>query len=452
MNKTNKSINRTLSLIIVVLVIVLSFGISFGAIKLTSSSNTSKALENNLKVAETAVSDFQMNSSRNAYFSSNELFSKADLIASMYTDQTSDETLETFAKDLSLNSIIITDDKGQIVSSFPSEQKGSNIKDNPETAMFMKVIKGVMFKGQSEPTMIDETTASIYSSVKRIDSQGCVIINSNVNNYDAITGGSISNDCKDNTIIAKGDEIVSSSFDKLDKTTLKDLGITEENLKNGNFCLSVNNTNYNFTSKTVGEYNVICGVESPSDMFLILVILVVDLILLIIAVAFILINNKLVSFAKQFFDIKFWKFILVGILNTLIGNGLMFVFFNFTPLHDFNLGFINGYWISSAVGYIIGSVVSYFLNKHFTFQNKEKGFKPAMKFAINIAICYLLAYGIAQPLVTMLLSGQSNDIQTNIAMLTGMCLFVVFNYIGQRFFAFKEKSTDETTDSKKPKK
>lgn len=145
------------------------------------------------------------------------------------------------------------------------------------------------------------------------------------------------------------------------------------------------------------------------------------------------------DFIKQFFDIKFWKFILVGIFNTLIGNGLMFVLYNFTPLKDTDLGFIDGYWISSALGYIIGSVVSYFLNKHFTFKNNEKGIKPALKFAINIAVCYLLAYGLAQPLVEWILSSQSETIKTNLAMLTGMCLFVAFNYIGQRFFAFKEK-------------
>lgn len=145
------------------------------------------------------------------------------------------------------------------------------------------------------------------------------------------------------------------------------------------------------------------------------------------------------DFIKQFFDIKFWKFILVGIFNTLIGNGLMFVLYNFTPLKETDLGFINGYWISSALGYIIGSVVSYFLNKHFTFKNNEKGIKPALKFAINIAVCYFLAYGLAQPLVEWILSSQSETIKTNLAMLTGMCLFVAFNYIGQRFFAFKEK-------------
>ena len=146
------------------------------------------------------------------------------------------------------------------------------------------------------------------------------------------------------------------------------------------------------------------------------------------------------EFIKQFFDIKFWKFILVGILNTVVGNGLMFIFYNFTPIKDHDSVFSGGgYWVSSALGYIIGSIVSYILNKHFTFQNKEKGIKPILKFSLNIAVCYFLAYGLAKPFTLWILSGQSKTIQSNIAMLVGMCLFVAFNYIGQRFFAFKEK-------------
>jgi putative flippase GtrA len=153
-------------------------------------------------------------------------------------------------------------------------------------------------------------------------------------------------------------------------------------------------------------------------------------------------SSKLGNFLKQFFDIKFWKFILVGVLNTVVGNGLMFLFYNFTPIKDIEWGVVDGYWVSSALGYIIGSIVSYFLNKHFTFKNKEKGIKPALKFALNIAVCYFLAYGLAQPLVEWVLSSQSEAVKTNLAMLAGMCLFVAFNYIGQRFFAFKEKSDD----------
>ncbi len=92
------------------------------------------------------------------------------------------------------------------------------------------------------------------------------------------------------------------------------------------------------------------------------------------------------------------KFILVGIVNTLVGTGVMFLMYNL--LHA-------SYWISSASNYIIGSIVSYVLNKYFTFQNNEKSFAMIIKFVINISICYLAAYGVAKPLVRMVLSGAS---------------------------------------------
>jgi hypothetical protein len=53
-------------------------------------------------------------------------------------------------------------------------------------------------------------------------------------------------------------------------------------------------------------------------------------------------------------------------------------------------------------------------------------------------MCYLLAYGIAKPSMMWILEGYDRVIQENISIGLGMCLFVVFNYLGQRFFAFKK--------------
>ncbi len=124
------------------------------------------------------------------------------------------------------------------------------------------------------------------------------------------------------------------------------------------------------------------------------------------------------------------KFVLVGVVNTLFGTAVMFGCYNL--LHW-------NYWVSSAANYILGSILSYFLNKHFTFKNTEKGFRPILRFTVNILVCYLVAYGIAKPAVNALLLSSSVNVRENIAMMVGMCLFVGLNYIGQRFFAFKKK-------------
>ncbi len=132
---------------------------------------------------------------------------------------------------------------------------------------------------------------------------------------------------------------------------------------------------------------------------------------------------------KKFLDITFLKFVLVGVINTLVGTAVMFLCYNAVHLD---------YWFSSAMNYVVGSIVSYFLNKYFTFQNKERSWKIVAKFIVNITICYLVAYGVAKPLVARVLSGQTVNIQENGAMLVGMVLFVILNYLGQRFFTFKK--------------
>lgn len=133
---------------------------------------------------------------------------------------------------------------------------------------------------------------------------------------------------------------------------------------------------------------------------------------------------------QKLFDRTFWKFILVGIVNTLFGTAVMFSFYNL--LHC-------SYWVSSAANYIFGSILSYFLNKHFTFQNKSRSMKTVLKFVLNISVCYLAAYGLAKPAAAWVLSGASVSVQENGAMLVGMGLFVLLNYFGQRFFAFKKE-------------
>lgn len=94
--------------------------------------------------------------------------------------------------------------------------------------------------------------------------------------------------------------------------------------------------------------------------------------------------------------------------------------------------------MSSAANYIIGSIVSYFLNKYFTFQNREKSFKQIILFVINISLCYLIAYGVAKPMVAFILNQYNEKIQGNISMLVGMGLFVILNYFGQRLVVFRQ--------------
>ena len=132
----------------------------------------------------------------------------------------------------------------------------------------------------------------------------------------------------------------------------------------------------------------------------------------------------------KLFKNSFVRFLIVGVGNTLLSMVLMFL-----------LEFM-GYWPSTAIAYVAGAVLSFFLNRSFTFKSNAAFWPSVIRFAVNVVVCYLIAYSIAQPLVTWVLSRTTLSLlwQERIAKLFGMGLYTVINYFGQRFFAFRNKS------------
>jgi putative flippase GtrA len=58
------------------------------------------------------------------------------------------------------------------------------------------------------------------------------------------------------------------------------------------------------------------------------------------------------------FDHIFLRFIVVGVINTIVGGALIFLLYNIVEI---------GYWLSSMVSYVLISILSFILNKYFTF-------------------------------------------------------------------------------------
>ena len=130
---------------------------------------------------------------------------------------------------------------------------------------------------------------------------------------------------------------------------------------------------------------------------------------------------------NKIFDKSFILFLIVGGINTLVSAVLMFLLEK------------TGYWVSTVVAYAVGAAISFFLNKKFTFKSEGNTGKSAAKFIINVAVCYIIAYSVAQPLATLILSATSLSSLwiERIAKLFGMGLYTLINYFGQKFFAFK---------------
>ena len=132
---------------------------------------------------------------------------------------------------------------------------------------------------------------------------------------------------------------------------------------------------------------------------------------------------------KKLFDASMWKFLLVGVANTLLSAVIMFLLEGL------------GYWPSTAIAYVAGSVMSFVLNRRFTFRSDAPLWPSALRFAVNVVVCYLIAYSVAQPVAEWVLGwlGLPAIWVERLAKLGGMVLFTCLNYFGQRFFAFRKK-------------
>ena len=132
---------------------------------------------------------------------------------------------------------------------------------------------------------------------------------------------------------------------------------------------------------------------------------------------------------KKLFDVSMLKFLLVGVGNTLLSTVLMFALEGL------------GYWPSTAIAYVAGAVMSFFLNKRFTFHSDEVLWKAAVKFAVNVAVCYVVGYGLARLVMGAL--SPLNPLPAiwweRLSKLVGMGLYTVLNSFGQRFFAFRRR-------------
>lgn len=132
----------------------------------------------------------------------------------------------------------------------------------------------------------------------------------------------------------------------------------------------------------------------------------------------------------KLFDETTIKFIIVGVINTIFGYAIAFVLLN---VFDF------GFWVSTVANYFCGSVLSYFLNKHYTFRYKGGNWRVVARYALEVAVCYIISHGVAKPLCELALASLDDTLRDNIAMIVGLVFYAGTNYFGQKFYVFKAK-------------
>ncbi|WP_186578988.1 GtrA family protein [Aquibacillus kalidii] len=125
----------------------------------------------------------------------------------------------------------------------------------------------------------------------------------------------------------------------------------------------------------------------------------------------------------------FSRFIVVGIINTIIGISTMYLLYH--------LGI--SYWIATCTGNVVGAIVSYFLNRSFTFQSTKPINQTIALFLVVIATCYIIAYTISYHVTiqfVQIIELTASIPAEDIAILFGAVLYTILNYFGQKQLVF----------------
>ena len=136
------------------------------------------------------------------------------------------------------------------------------------------------------------------------------------------------------------------------------------------------------------------------------------------------------SFIKKFFDKSLVLFLIIGACNTVLSLALQFALFNWA---HFGIGVPRPQPLPCAAS-------AAFISIKVFFSDTEKSVDHALLLALVIAVCYVLAYYVAQPLTGWLLRSWLEleaRISDQIAMLVGQVIFTLLNYTGQKFLCFK---------------
>lgn len=135
---------------------------------------------------------------------------------------------------------------------------------------------------------------------------------------------------------------------------------------------------------------------------------------------------------KSLLKYQFSKFLLVGVLNTIVGLTSVFILFNIT---GFN------YWISTGLGNVIGGGCSYLLNKRYTFHSSSPTKKSIFKFIIINLASYFISYYIGFLLIEMIKDFNLSldaKIYENLSILIASGIYTIINYIGHKYVTFYE--------------
>jgi putative flippase GtrA len=116
------------------------------------------------------------------------------------------------------------------------------------------------------------------------------------------------------------------------------------------------------------------------------------------------------------------KFLLVGILNAIIGLGVIYTTYNLLDMD---------YKLSNVLGYGCGIVNSFIWNRRWTFRSKKDPKPQVLLFFLMFGVSYGLNLGATVLFVEVI------RIPPNIAQLVGIFFYTTSNFFGNKFVTFR---------------
>lgn len=126
----------------------------------------------------------------------------------------------------------------------------------------------------------------------------------------------------------------------------------------------------------------------------------------------------------EIFSFQFVRFLVVGVVNTLVGLSIIYSAKYFLKAGDV---------AANAIGYGVGICVSFILNSRWTFAYSGLMVPAAVKFFLATAVAY------AANLLTVMTAIDGFGINTYLAQALGMPVYTVVAYLISKYLVFRLK-------------
>lgn len=120
--------------------------------------------------------------------------------------------------------------------------------------------------------------------------------------------------------------------------------------------------------------------------------------------------------------IQFIKFGIVGVSNTLLTAGIIWILLKELHCSDY---------FSNLIGYIVGLINSFIWNRKWTFESKAKVSVTVFKFILTFAISYLLQLG------NLYLMLHYTHIDPYFCQLLSIVVYTCINFGLNKYYTFK---------------